>query len=205
MFTVGLTGGIGSGKSTVAKIFESYNIPRFDADKQAHHIYRNNEELRSAVVEKFGHAVALKNEAGVIIDINRNALGAIVFSHPDKLKLLNSLVHPAVSLSYKKWLTSLTSSTPYVIREAAILFESGANVGCDTVITVSARENVRLERTMKRDNALESEVFSRIQKQYSDSEREKLSDHIVVNNPENEILPQLEILHKKLIEQSLSS
>lgn len=205
IFTVGLTGGIGSGKSTVANIFESYNIPRFDADKHAHNIYLNNAELRSAVVEKFGNGVALKNKAGEIIDINRKELASIVFSDPSKLKELNSMVHPAVRDGYNKWLHSLPSSTPYVIREAAILFESGANQGCDTVVTISAREDVRLQRAMLRDNSLESEVLDRMSKQFSDSERESLSDHIVQNNPEDELLPQLEILHKKFNEQALSS
>ena len=205
IFTVGLTGGIGSGKSTVAKIFESYNIPRFDADKHAHNIYLNNAELRSAVVEKFGNGVALKNHAGEIIDINRKELASKVFSDPSKLQELNSMVHPVVSDGYNKWLHSLPSSTPYVIREAAILFESGANKGCDTVITISAIEDIRLERAMLRDNSLESDVLDRMSKQFSDSRRESLSDHIVQNNPEDELLPQLEILHKKFIEQALYS
>lgn len=205
IFTVGLTGGIGSGKSTVGKIFESFNIPRFDADKHAHNIYRNDAELRANVVEKFGNEVALKNKRGEVIDINRKELGAIVFADPQKLQELNALVHPAVSKGYQTWLASLPSSTPYVIREAAILFESGANKGCDTVITISARKDVRLSRAIQRDGATEEEILARMSKQFSDSERENLSDHIISNNPEDELLPQLENLHTKFIEQSLSS
>ena len=189
----------------MAKIFESFKIPTFDADKHAHNIYFNNAELRSAVVEKFGNGVAQKNKTGEIIDINKKELASIVFSDLNKLQELNYIVHPFVRDRYNQWLSYLPSSTIYVIREAAILFESGANQGCDTVVTISAREDVRLQRAMLRDNSIKSDVIDRMSKQFSDLEREKLSDHIVQNNPEDELLQQLEILHKRFTKQALSS
>lgn len=205
IFTVGLTGGIGSGKSTVAKVFKSFSVPCFDADKHAHEIYRNDAELREAVVEKFGVEVGVKSATGEIVDINRKALGAIVFSDPSKLEELNKLVHPSVASGYQNWLSSLPLSTKYVIREAAILFESGANKGCDVVLTVSANKEVRLARAMKRDGAGREEIEARMSKQFSDAERENLSDFILHNNSADELLPQLQILHNKFLQLSLSS
>jgi dephospho-CoA kinase len=204
IFTVGLTGGIGSGKSTVGKVFDSLGVPRFDADKYAHNIYAENREVREAVIERFSSKVAVMLD-GTVVDIDRKALGKIAFSDSSALKFLNELVHPAVKDGFDKWLRGLPAITPYVIREAAILFESGSNDGCDKVVTISATAATRIERTIKRDSISKDQVLSIMSKQMTEEERCKKADFIISNDDDDELLPQLQNLHRILSEESLSS
>ena len=121
IFTVGLTGGIGAGKSTVGRVFETLGIPRFDADKYAHQIYVNSDAVRMSVIERFGEEVGVFNEAGVSVDINRSALASIVFNSEEDLKFLNELVHPAVRRGYEVWSKLLPSRTYYAISELSLI------------------------------------------------------------------------------------
>ncbi len=202
IFTVGLTGGIGAGKSTVGRVFETIGIPRFDADKYAHQIYKEDKEVRDAVVQRFGLDIAIFNDEGEIIDIDRKQLGEIVFSNEKDLQFLNDLVHPAVRKEFNNWLSEIPSSTPYVIREAAILFESGADEGCGAVINVSCEESQRIERVMLRDNCSKQQVIERINKQLKEQLRIEKSDYVIYNNPNDQILSQVHAIHTELLKLS---
>ena len=198
IFTVGLTGGIGAGKSTVGRIFETLGIPRFDADKYAHQIYQNDSSVRESVIERFGLEVGVFGEDGLSVDINRQALGSLVFTDPEGLEFLNMLVHPAVRQGFITWADRLPPNTPFAIREAAILFESGADEGCDMAISVSASVDVRIKRVMLRDGISESKVIERMEKQLSDEERANRSDFTIFNNPKDLVLEQVIEIHQEI-------
>ena len=202
IFTVGLTGGIGAGKSTVGRVFETLGIPRFDADKYAHQIYVNSDAVRMSVIERFGEEVGVFNEAGVSVDINRSALASKVFNSEEDLKFLNELVHPAVRRGYELWAKLLPSSTYYAIREAAILFESGADQGCDMVINVEAKDDVRIERVMIRDEVSEEHIRNRMAQQLSNDERKNRADFTIFNNPNDLLLPKVIEIHEKIKNRS---
>lgn len=198
IFTVGLTGGFGAGKSTVGRIFETLGIPRFDADKFAHQIYQNDSSVREKVIGRFGLDVGVFGEDGLSVDINRQALGSLVFNDPIGLEFINKLVHPVVKQGFITWIESLPSNTQFAIREAAILFESGANEGCDVVICVNASKDVRKTRVMHRDRISESKVIERMEKQLSDDERANLSDFTIFNNPNDLLLEQVIEIHQEI-------
>ena len=198
IFTVGLTGGIGAGKSTVGRIFETIGIPRFDADKFAHQIYQNDSCIREEVIGRFGLSVGVFGENGLSVDINRKALGSLIFTDPEGLEFLNKLVHPVVRQGYINWAKSLPPSTPFAIRESAILFESNANEGCDVIICVNASKNVRKMRVLHRDGISESKVIERMAKQLSDDERANRSDFTIFNNPKDLVLEQVIKIHQKI-------
>ncbi len=199
IFTVGLTGGIGAGKSTIGRVFETMGIPRFDADKYAHHIYRNYENIRTQVVKKFSSEVAVFNLDGKIIDIDRAKLGAIVFENYEELKFINDLIHPVVRIGFEKWLTKIPLNIPFIIRESALLFESSSEEGCDYVINVNADERVRIKRTMKRDGISDSNVRKRMSHQLSDIQRTNRSDFTIFNNPNDKLLPQIINIHEMIL------
>lgn len=198
IFTVGLTGGIGAGKSTVGRVFETLGIPRFDADKYAHNIYLNDSELRSSVIERFGADVSVTGPEGRDIDINRAKLAEVVFNSPEALEYLNKLVHPAVRRGYENWTQSVPGSAPYVIREAAILFESGADEGCDFVINVSADLEIRKKRLEERDGLSLDQINSRIARQLSEQERLERADYTIFNKQNSELLKHVIEVHEKL-------
>ena len=198
IFTVGLTGGIGAGKSTVGRVFETLGIPKFDADKYAHWIYSKDDEVRAAVVDRFGLEVAIIDEEGNTIDIDRAKLGAIVFENDEDLEFLNELVHPAVRKGFETWLNRIPSNIPYVIRETAILFESGSEKGCSSVINVSADEVNRIDRVMQRDKCSKKQVVERMNKQLKEHIRIEKSDFVIFNNPEDQILNQVHQIHSEI-------
>jgi dephospho-CoA kinase len=204
IFTVGLTGGIGSGKSTVAKVFKALGVPVFNADKAGHTIYAENSRIRNSVIDKFGVEVAVFDSYGKAVDIDRQALGKLAFSEEGGIEFLNNLVHPAVGKSFQTWVKNLPSTVSYVIREAAILFESGASKGCDTVITVSAKEAQRIDRVKHRDGCDIAVIEGKLKAQTTDLERESLSDFILRNNDSDMLLPQIEKLHLVLKEKSIN-
>ena len=204
VFIVGLTGGIGSGKSTVAKVFKALGVPVFNADKASHKIYAENSKIRNSVIEKFGRGVAVNDTEGKSVDINRKALGKLAFSEDGAIEFLNNLVHPAVREAFEMWVKNLPPNVTYVIREAAILFESGASQGCDAVITVSTNEAQRTARVKHRDGHDIEVVEGKLRAQITDVERETLSDFILRNNDTDMLLPQIEKLHLVLNEKSLN-
>jgi dephospho-CoA kinase len=170
---IGLTGGIGSGKTTVAKMFRDQGIPIYIADDEAKKIMESNEIIQQ-VQEAFGKSVIVDSK------IDRAKLANIVFNNPEKLELLNKIVHPAVQKHFKNWLKNHLAS-PFVIKEAAILFETGGHKQCDKVITVVAPQLLRLERVVLRDNSDKESVLQRINNQWSDEKKILLSDFVIEN------------------------
>lgn len=170
---IGLTGGIGSGKTTVAKMFRDQGIPIYIADDEAKKIMESNEIIKQ-VQEAFGKSVIVDSK------IDRAKLANIVFQNPEKLEQLNKIVHPAVQKHFKDWLKNHTTSS-FVIKEAAILFETGGHKQCDKVITVVAPQLLRLERVVLRDNSDKESVLQRINNQWSDEKKILLSDFVIEN------------------------
>ena len=190
MKKIGITGGIGSGKTYVSEVFKSLGIPVFNADIESKKLMITSEKLMELVKAEFGEGIYTNGS------LNKEKLGAIVFSDKIKLEKLNSLVHPIVKAEFEKWCTKQT--TDYVIKEAAILFESDSHLGLDAVICVSAPIELRISRSMKRDNATEKEIKNRIENQILQEEKENLSDYIIVNNNKEMLLSQIIKLHKLL-------
>src|SRR6266498_4702530 len=153
---IGLTGGIGSGKSTVAKLFETLGIPVFYADAAARQVMNEDEELKQKIKETFGD-VAYSNGT-----LNRKYIADIVFNDPFKLEQLNALVHPATIAMAEKWMQQQTTS--YTIKEAALFFEAVTTEGLDYIIGVYAPQHLRIQRVMQRDNVTREEVLARISK-----------------------------------------
>ena len=199
IFIVGLTGGIGSGKSTVARVFQALGVPRFDADKAAHQIYLNNASVRNAIIDRFGEVVAVRNQGGEARDINRKKLGKLAFNEEGGLEFLNKLVHPVVRKVFEVWLRELPSTNTYILRESAILFESGSDKGCDVVLTISTDEEERINRILKRDGvgnpSARKMMMGKFNAQLSEQKRLELSDYVIYNNDGDRILPQVEKLH----------
>ena len=189
MLIVGLTGGIGSGKSLVAEIFSKLGIPVYSADDRAKEVM-HNPEVSSKVVEAFGENSYIEGK------LNRSYLAEQVFGNKEKLEKLNSIVHPAVRLDHREW--QRNQNAPYTIREAAILFESGAYRDCDKIIAINAPEEIRIERVMKRDGATEDQVRLRMKNQWTDLERAAKSDFIIENDGEKMLMPQIIEIHKAL-------
>ena len=189
MIRVGLTGGIGSGKSVVAKVFETLGIPVYYADDAAKNLMNTNEELKTAIIKNFGEGSYSNGE------LNRKYISSIVFNDAEKLELLNSLTHPATIRDAEEWMKRQTST--YIIKEAALLFESGAHKILDIVIGVSAPLPLRINRAMARDGATKEEILKRINRQMDEEEKMKSCDFVIINNEEELIIPQVLELHQK--------
>ncbi len=192
MLKVGITGGIGSGKTTVCKIFELLGIPVFYADQAAKELMQYDDALQLKLVEKFGPDIYLPNRT-----INRTYLANIVFNDEKQLAALNAIVHPAVFSAFDKWLSK--QSAKYVVKEAALLFESGSHQLCDVNVLVQAPEEIRIKRVMKRDQITKEQVLGRIAQQMSDEEKSKLADYVLMNDETKPLIPQILNLHQKLL------
>lgn len=173
-FVAGITGGIGSGKSTAAKFFEELGIPVYNSDTRAKTIQNENSEVKVKIIAAFGEEAY--NENG----LNKPYLSKQVFQNNEKLKLLNSIVHPAVFRDFEDWKKAQKSDI--VMKEAAILIESGSYKDCDVVISVVVDIETRIARTIKRDGLSREEILARINNQISDEERIAKSDFIIDNN-----------------------
>ncbi|MGV0939619.1 dephospho-CoA kinase [Empedobacter sp. ULE_I140] len=173
-FVAGITGGIGSGKSTAAKLFEELGIPVYNSDTRAKTIQNENSEVKVKIIAAFGEEAY--NENG----LNKPYLSKQVFQNNEKLKLLNSIVHPAVFQDFEDWKKAQKSDI--VMKEAAILIESGSYKDCDVVISVVVDIETRIARTIKRDGLSREEILARINNQISDEERIAKSDFIIDNN-----------------------
>ena len=191
---VGLTGGIGSGKSTVAQIFEVLGIPVYYADFEAKRLMNEDAELRSAITKFFG------NDAYANNTLNRKYISSIVFSDPVKLELLNSIVHPATKKDSDKWMDQQT--TFYAIHEAALIFEAKVSDRLDHVIGVSSPEALRIKRAMERDNISRGEVLQRMNKQLDEETKMSKCDFLLTNDEKQLLIPQVLELHEKLIQLS---
>ncbi len=193
MLKIGITGGIGSGKSTISRIFELLGVPVYYADDRAKDIMVRDPELAAQVKHHFGEEIYDAEGA-----LNRKLLGNIVFNDKDKLALLNSLVHPATIRDSDNW--ALQQHTPYVLKEAALLFETESFHHLDKVIAVFAPQPLRVHRVMKRDNVTRNEVLARIYKQIDETIKMKLSDYVIYNDEQHMVIPQVLALHKQFLE-----
>ncbi|MBN8663551.1 MAG: dephospho-CoA kinase [Chitinophagales bacterium] len=194
MLKVGLTGGIGSGKSTVAKIFQTLGIPVFDADAVAKSIMHTNTSVKAGVIEAFGEAAYRDGE------LNRKFIADIVFKDPFQLEILNSIVHPATMQAAEEWFQQ--QEAPYVIKEAALLFEAGSAAGLDLIIGVTAPQHVRIHRVMQRDGVGRQEVLTRMGRQIEDTIKMRLCDVVIKNDGVQALLPQVLALHEDLLKHS---
>ena len=194
MLKIGLTGGIGSGKTTVGKIFELLQAPVYYADEASKRLYHTDKELMANLKKHFGEGVYTNEQ------LNRNVLAAIVFNDQEKLALLNRLVHPPTIKDAADWMQR--QQTPYVIKEAALLFESGSVSDLDFVIGVRAPQALRLHRAMHRDGLTREEVLSRMERQMDEGIKMKLCDYIIENNEQQLVIPQVLDLHRRFLRNS---
>lgn len=197
MLRIGLTGGIGSGKTTIAKIFEVLGIPVYYADVEAKRIMNEDTELRTSIIKEFGESAYSEGK------LNRAYISSIVFSNNYKLELLNSLVHPATIRDADSWMQK--QDAPYVIKEAALLFESGAAEHLDQIIGVFAPVSLRIKRVMDRDNVQREEVIKRMNYQVNDSIKMKLCDFVIVNDEQSSVMEQVLKIHEELFQKSKKS
>ena len=195
MLKIGLTGGIGSGKSTVAKIFETLGVPVYNADEEAKKMMNSDEELKASLINNFG---AETYKDGLL---DRKYLAAIVFNDDHKLELLNLLIHPATIRDASEWIKKQNS--PYVIKEAALLFEAGAADMLDLVIGVSAPHELRIKRVMNRDGVSREEVLKRMRSQLDDEVKMKRCDFVITNDEKSLIIPQVLSLHSQFISKTV--
>jgi dephospho-CoA kinase len=194
MLKVGLTGGIGAGKSTVAHIFEVLGIPVYHADQEAKRLMQTNPLL----IEKIRTAFSEKAYVEGILD--RKYLSSLVFNDKQKLELLNSIVHPFTIQDGKEWMKKQSSS--YAIKEAALIFESSSQGEFDCIVGVFAPTTLRLHRTIQRDQVEREKVMNRMEKQLDENIKMKLCDHVLINNEQTLLIPQVIALHEKLISLS---
>ncbi|MCF8214944.1 MAG: dephospho-CoA kinase [Chitinophagaceae bacterium] len=194
MLKVGLTGGIGAGKSTVAHIFEVLGIPVYHADQEAKRLMQTNPSL----IEKI--KIAFSEKAYVEGILDRQYLSSLVFNNKQQLELLNSIVHPFTIQDGLEWMKKQNS--PYAIKEAALIFESGSQGEFDVIIGVFAPPAMRIHRTIQRDQVDREKVMSRMEKQLDENIKMKLCDHVLINNEQTMLTPQVIALHEQLIKLS---
>lgn len=185
---IGITGGIGSGKSYVCRLFEERGFRVYYADARAKWLMNHEPRLVAGVKDLFGEQAYQDGT------LNRAHVGEIAFSQPEKLQQLNALVHPATGRDYLEWVQSTPANYPhsFVLKEAAILYESGAYKASDGVITVYAPKNLRLQRVMQRDGVKEDAVLQRMNKQWPEWRKLRRADFMIINDGEHELEPQIE-------------
>ncbi len=191
---VGLTGGIGSGKSTAAQIFEVLGVPVYYADAEAKRLMNEDAELKSSISKIFGEQAFTNNT------LNRKYISSIVFSDPLRLEQLNAIVHPATKKDSENWMNR--QSTPYAIHEAALIFEASVSDRLDYVIGVSSPHELRIQRAMERDAVSREEVLQRMNKQLDEEIKMSKCDFVLVNDEKQLLIPQVLELHEKLIQLS---
>jgi dephospho-CoA kinase len=194
MLKIGITGGIGSGKSTVARIFEVLGIPVYDADTRAKQLMKEDASLKEALMAAFGTDMYTDGR------LNRSKLAGLVFNDEAKLAQLNAIVHPATIKDAASWMQQ--QQAPYALKEAALIFESGSQQGLDYVIGVFAPAALRLQRAMQRDGSTKEQVQTRMSKQVSDNIKMRLCDFTIMNDEQQLVIPQVLAIHEKLVELS---
>ena len=194
MIKIGITGGIGSGKTTVCKVFETLGIPVFYADTVAKQIMVTDRILVEEVKLAFGNESY--TEAGLL---NNKHIAGIVFQNQDELNKLNSLVHPAVFRAFDEWAKEIPASVPYTLKEAALLFESGSYKMCDKSILVTAPLPLKLTRVMERDQVSEEQVLARMDKQFTDEQKIKMADYFIENTEATSVILQVLELHQQFL------
>jgi len=194
MLKVGVTGGIGSGKTLVCEVFKRLGIPVYNADNEAKNILNSNTEVRKSIENYFGQDIYENNS------LNKKKLAEIIFNNTEAIQRINSIVHPVVRQKFIDWCKQYEDKT-YVIEEAAIIFESGAYKEFDYTINVFAPEQIRIQRVMERDKATIEDVKNRMQNQMSDDERMKLANFTIINDGTKMIIPQILEIHSKIVNQ----
>ncbi len=192
MIKVGITGGIGSGKTTVCHIFELLGIPVFYADTEAKKLMVEHKGVKSEIIAIFGEEAYTENG-----QLNRRHISNIAFQANEKLELLNGVVHPAVKEAFLEW--AAQQKSPYVLKEAALLFESKSYLDNQYNILVSSPLETRIERVMKRDSTSREKVLERIAKQLPEEDKIKLADFIIYNNDNSFLIKQVLAFHYKLV------
>jgi dephospho-CoA kinase len=190
MLRVGLTGGIGSGKSIMARVFGLLGVPVFEADVAARELMHHDAGLRAQVMERFGDHLYPGGK------LDRKGLAAVVFSDVTALADLNAMVHPVVRRAFRTWMEGQEGS--YALMEAAILAESGGHQAMDQVVVVSAPEDLRVRRVMDRDGVTEDEVCARMRNQASEEQRLAIAQHVILNDDTRLVIPQVIAIHKAL-------
>ncbi len=200
MFIVGLTGGIGSGKSTVAQFFNELEIPVYYADVEAKKIMHRSKIIKRKLIAYFGEEVYFNNE------LNKPFLANLIFNDASHLKFVNSIVHPKVNQHFKRWIKRVSKipNTNYIIQENAILFENGSNQFFDKIITVTAPEHIKIQRVINRDNSTKNKVLERMNNQWSDALKIEKSDFIISNTDIKNTKQQVFKIHKKLLNLALT-
>jgi len=193
---VGITGGIGAGKSLITKLFQVLGVPVYYADERAKYLMNISPELRRGIIRLFG-----TKAYGPDGRINRPYLAKKAFSDPDKLKALEALVHPVVFQDTESW-EEKHKNVPYTLREAALLFESGNYKKLDKIITVTAPEEIRIQRILQRDKVPREAVLARIRRQWPEEEKVKRSDFVIVNDNKHLLIPQVLAIHEQLLKEA---
>lgn len=195
MINVGLTGGIGSGKTTVAKYFKKLGVPVYVADIEAKKLMATSKVIKKELIEAFGNSAYINGE------LNRPFLAQMVFNDKNKLALINSIIHPKVGKHYANWLQQ--QKAPYCIQENAIIFENNKADQYDYIITVTAPKKLRIKRVIDRDTSSKEEVLARINNQWNEAEKNKLADFVIENINLNDTKKQVRKVHQKLLEIAL--
>lgn len=196
MLKVGITGGIGSGKSTVCQVFETLDILVLYADGLAKQLMETDPLLREQIVRLFGKEAYLNNK------LNRGFLSNIVFKDKEKLAQLNAITHPAVIAFGEEWMNAQTNK-PYALKEAALFFETGSDKNMDLMIGVSAPLSLRIQRTVERDNISEDAVLARMAQQMNEEEKMSRCHYIIHNNEKDSIINQVLLIHQQLIDSRI--
>jgi len=194
MLRIGITGGIGSGKSTVADIFNVLGIPVYSSDDASKRLMVEDKDLKKNIIESFGE------ESYVNGILNRKYLAAQVFNDSQKIALLNSFVHPATINDARRWTEK--QNTAYTIKEAALIFESGSDKFLDYVIGVKSPVDLRVTRAMTRDNVTREQVEARMKLQMDEDEKMKRCDFIIINDEQQMLIPQVLLLHKRFLKEA---
>jgi len=194
MVVVGITGGIGSGKTTISNYLKSFGIPLYVADKEAKSLMNRSKVIKQKLIQLFG------DEAYVDGKLNRPFLAKMIFKDKSLLNQMNAIVHPKVASHFKRWLKK--QDAPYILKEAAIIFENNLQSNYDYIITVVANENLRIERILDREDTTREKVKAVINNQWTDSHKKKLSDFVISNNDLDQAKKQALQIHKKLLKIS---
>ncbi len=193
MIKIGITGGIGSGKSIVSKIFEVMGTAVYNSDQKAKQLMNGNEIIRRKLTAKFGEKIYLNSGL-----LNKKLLASIIFTKSEHTKFVNNTVHPVIIEDFRKW-TEKHDKSKIIVKEAALLIESNAYKDLDIIITVFAPLELRIKRVMLRDGMKRSQVLDRIKKQLPEEEKMKIADYVIVNDDKKAVLPQLMKIYNKLM------
>ncbi|WP_053971901.1 dephospho-CoA kinase [Mangrovimonas sp. ST2L15] len=193
MMIVGLTGGIGSGKTTVAKMFQEFNIPIYIADDEAKKLMVTSKFIKRKLIALFGDNVYVQGQ------LNKPLISQAIFNDKEKLKQMNAIVHPRVGQHFDRWVKK--QNTPYVLKESAILFESGGADQCDLIVTVTAPKEIRIERVLERDDSSKEKVESIMANQLGEKEKIAKSNFVIHNLNLEETQKQVREIHLKILQK----